>query len=499
MERSTDLDARHGRVSPAGWWVCLGTGGSVLLTIAGARLGGGAVSWWFHPKLLDGVATKVVFYAGVGALAVAWLGLGRAIGAHPVGPRWLWAVAAAWCLPLALGAPLFSRDVYSYLAQGTIAHLGLSPYREAPAVLAQLGHGHVLAAVDPFWRGTKAPYGPLFIGLVSVIVSFTGAHLIAGVLVVRALDLVGLVLAAVFVPRLARAAGADPARATWLVLLSPLVLLQLVAPAHNDLLMIGVMVAGLALALEGRPLWAIALCALAATIKVPALAAAIFVAVAWARPDPSLRGRLIKGAEAAVAVAAVGAAVTLITGFGPGWISSSLFSTPARVRLAVTPATDISWTLASLLRDVGASVTFRGLEPIVRGVAFAVVVVVVLALLRKTETRTLARMLGLALVAFALGGPAVWPWYLCWGLAVFAGWPAAQESRAVLAGVVIGSFLVKPNGILALPLGSSPVIAALWLLLAASAWYGWVHRGQRPRTGDLGEGLGPRRSVLAEP
>ena len=109
-------------------------------------------------------------------------------------------------------APLFSQDAYSYLAQGTLAHLGLDPYRDAPAVLAQHGQAHVLSAVSPFWRHTTAPYGPLFLWIVS---SFTGASLVAGVLLIRALELVGLVLLAVFVPRLARSLGAEPGRATW--------------------------------------------------------------------------------------------------------------------------------------------------------------------------------------------------------------------------------------------------------------------------------------------
>ena len=46
-------------------------------------------------------------------------------------------------------------------------HLGIDPYRDAPAVLAQHGQAHVLSAVDPFWRHTTAPYGPLFLWIVS--------------------------------------------------------------------------------------------------------------------------------------------------------------------------------------------------------------------------------------------------------------------------------------------------------------------------------------------
>ena len=122
--------------------------------------------------------------------------------------------------PLALGPALFSHDVYSYLAQGTILHLGLNPYHDTPAVLALHGQGHVLSAVSPFWRHTPAPYGPLFLGLVSLIVGVTGAKLIAGVLVLRGVELIGALLLAVYVPRLARALGTDPARAVWLALLA---------------------------------------------------------------------------------------------------------------------------------------------------------------------------------------------------------------------------------------------------------------------------------------
>ena len=501
MAASIEIDAPRGplgllRLAPE--WVGLGAGGSVLLTVAGARLGGGSVTWWFHPRVLTGDATKIVFYAGMAALAAAWLGLGRALRGRGVSASQLWPVALLWALPLAVGVPLFSRDVYSYLAQGTIAHIGLSPYRHAPAILAHSGHVHVLSAVDPFWRSATAPYGPLFVGAVSLIVAATGSHLIAGVLLLRALELVGFVLLGVFVPRLARVTGADPARALWLTMLSPLVLLQLIAAGHNDLLMIGVMVAGVTFALERRPVLAIGVCALAATVKVPAIVAAIFIAAAWIRMAPRWPDRLARGIGAVAVAAAVASAVTLLTGFGTGWISSALFSTPARVRLAITLATDLSWTLASLLRDVGASVTFRGLESVLRVVAGAGSVIVALALLGRSERRSLPRYLGLALVAFALGGPAVWPWYLCWGLVLLAAWPGTQFSPVIVIATLIGSFLVKPDGILALPLDSSPIIAALWLA-AALAWYAWTRRGHRPRTAEFGEGLGTAtRSVVVE-
>jgi hypothetical protein len=105
--------------------------------------------------------------------------------------------------------------------------------------------------------------------------------------------------------------------------------------------------------------------------------------------------------------------------------------------------------------------------------------------------------LGAALVAFAIAGPALWPWYLIWGFALLAAWPATQGSRLFVLALVLGAILVKPGGILALPLGSSPVVAVIWLGLAGLAAYRW-RRGRLGTVTERPEGLSATRSALAE-
>jgi hypothetical protein len=407
-------------------------------------MAGGPVVWWFRGG--GGVA---VFYGGIVVLSIAWLGLGRTAPA----PRTLWIIGAIWCLPLFVGAPLFSQDAYSYLAQGTLVHLGLDPYRDVPAVLAQHGQTHLLNAVNPFWRHTTAPYGPLFLWVVSW---FVGSSPVVGVLLIRALELVGFVLLAVFVPRLARSLGADPGRATWLALLSPLVLLELVAAAHNDLLMIGLVLAGVSLAIERRVLVGIALCALAATIKLPAAAAIPFILVAYAD-----RRTVLSGVAVAVGVVV---AVSLVSGLGFDWISSGVFSTPEKVRLAITPATALGWTIAQVV-PVGA----RGLESALGVIAFAGSLLFGLALLVRTRPGNMARYLGFALIAVAVCGPALWPWYLTWGLVLLAACPGIQSSRALVVVNAVGALVVKADGILAFPLHTAPVFVVLYVGLVAVA------------------------------
>ena len=458
----------------------LGLAGSTLLTLTGTRLAGPVVLtkqgarpelWWFAPKLVSGhSATEALFYVGVAVLVTAWVGLGWQVsrsGAPSV--RALIVIGALWCVPLALGAPVFSRDVYSYLAQGTILHLGHNPYKVPPLVLSHLGQGHTLQAVSPFWRTTTAPYGPLFVYIVGLVVGATGGNLVVGTILVRLLEILGVALLAFSLPRLARRAGGEPRRAVWLMVLSPLVLLQLVAPAHNDALMVGLMALGVTVALERSPVLGIAICAVAATIKIPAAAAAVFIAVVWMRETSGTGNRVRVLAQAVAAFAAVIAAVSIGTGAGLSWVSGSLFSTPNKVNLAITPATAAGYTVASLLRDVGVAIGQHTLAQIFTRVAFAFAGLYALWLLYRARGETLVWDLGLLLLVAALAGPAAWPWYLCWGLALLSACRKGVLWLAMPVVLVVGAVVVKANGILAVPGQAAPYVTILYLVLAVIA------------------------------
>jgi hypothetical protein len=481
---------------PRALWsvTALGLAGSLLVAWGGPRsVDDSTISWWYVPGWPSGRGGGLALvYVGMALMGLAWLVLGRLVATRDwrslprargsvQAPtvRDLLLIGVVWLVPLLLGPALFSRDVYSYLAQGTILHVGLNPYHDTPAVLAAHGGGHVLDAVSTFWRHTTAPYGPLFLGAISVVVAITGSHLIAGVLLIRALELVGLVLLAVYVPRLAQSLGTDPARALWLALLSPLVALELVAAGHNDVLMVGMLAAGIAVALDGHPLAGIAVCALAATIKVPALAGVVFIAVAWARAEASRRDQVRLLVAATGITVGVLAAVSVITGLGASWVSGSVFSAPAKVHLAITPATSLGWTVASLLHDVGVGVGTRTLESAFGAVTALVTVVVGLWALYRTRVPNLVVMLGTFLFVAAAGGPAAWPWYFAWGLVVVSGCPGPQRSVALAVALALSVFLVKPGGILALPIGTAPAVLAVYALIALAALYS--HRRRRDR------------------
>ena len=402
-------------------------------------------------------------------------------------------------MPLLLCAPVFSRDVYSYFAQGTILHLGHNPYHDQPIVLAYLGQPQVLHAVDPFWRLTTAPYGPLFLEVVSWIAGLVGSNVVLGAQLVKLLGLVGLVLLAVCLPRLARAFGRDPVRATWLALLNPLVLSALVIPGHNDLLMVGLMVAGVTLAVERKPLLGIALCALAATVKLPALVPAGFIAIVWMREAPDATERIKRLVTAAVVALAVVGLVTLIAGVGVSWVTSTLFSAPAKVRLAITPSTGLACTVKTLTASC-TKTQIASLQSVFRGVFGALTIVLVLELLRRSRPNNVARCAGLALIALAFGGPTAWPWYFVWGLALLAATPTTRTVIWSVVVIIVGAFLVKPNGQLAVPLQEAPWVMLIYLLAVLAAWYSFRRTARgRGRSDPIPSRPGPEAGASRHP
>ncbi|MEE2032917.1 polyprenol phosphomannose-dependent alpha 1,6 mannosyltransferase MptB, partial [Rhodococcus chondri] len=251
-------------------------------------------------------ASLTLAMTGTVLVVLAWLLLGRfAIGRHdPDGqPRRLTRsqldrTLLLWILPLVVAPPMFSKDVYSYLAQSEIAARGLDPYDVGPA--GALGVDHVLTRTVPnIWRDTPAPYGPGFLWLGEKVASVTGDNIVAGIFVHRLLALVGVALIVWALPRLARRCGVASVSALWLGAANPLLLLHLVAGIHNEALMLGLMLAGVELALrgvhidtsDGRPhrlraaAWlatGTAVIALSSMIKVPSLLALGFVGMALA-------------------------------------------------------------------------------------------------------------------------------------------------------------------------------------------------------------------------
>ncbi|MCH0562302.1 MULTISPECIES: polyprenol phosphomannose-dependent alpha 1,6 mannosyltransferase MptB [unclassified Streptomyces] len=414
----------------------LGLAGTAFLALGGQAAGALPVRQLPAPSSARAALGLVGVYFGVVLLVAAWALLGRLVrGPRPPGPRALLLVLVVWAVPLLMAPPLFSRDVYSYLAQGAMVDAHIDVYAQGPARLG----GPLADEVAPLWQHTAAPYGPVFLAVASALSTLTRGALPAGLLGMRLLALLGVALMAAVLPRLARHNGADPAAALWLGALNPLVLLHLVAGAHNDALMLALLGLGLVAALGRWQLLGAALVTLAALVKVPAvlgLAAIIVLRVrAGRRPLPATLTTL--GVSAATTVA-----VTAAAGTGYGWI-----------RALDTPVSPQNWALTSLLgRVTGALLDHLGSDlaplavPAWHLLGLALTAVVVTAVWWRLRPRPVYA-LGLSLATVAALGPAVRPWYALWGLFLLAAAAPSTSVRHRVAAVTgVLALIALPGG-----------------------------------------------------
>ncbi|AVT32745.1 DUF2029 domain-containing protein [Plantactinospora sp. BC1] len=467
--------------------------------------------------------------AGLVALTVTWWRLGVRVRRRPasVPLGWLLRTGLLWAAPLLLAPPVGSRDAYAYACQGALWLDGVDPYS-----VGVLPGGCVWSgAVPALWQETPTPYGPLAVALAGGAVAVarlvdttTDGQLLVAVGLLRAEALAGVVLAVACLPRLARAAGVDPVRATWLGLLSPLVGVHALGGAHNDALVLGLVVAALSLAAGpsstlgagrlptlragrsptlragrsptlGTGRWSTlgvgALLGLAVAIKVTAIVALPFaILLTVVRPGSS------RTAPAAAALAGAGlglagaglafAGVTLTTGLDLGW-TSALSDTGRLVQWTSVP-TGLGMAAGYLLRLAGHPEAVDGAVAAARLLGLVALAGTIAVLLvragravpapdRTDARRRLVTLTGLAFTALALLSPIFYPWYGLVAVAVLAaGLAAWRHVHRVAVAVTVLSFLVLPGGFGLAVLSKLPGAlfdVALVLVLAVVAYRKW--------------------------
>jgi len=407
--------------------------------------------------------------AGMLLMVLAWLLYGRY--ARPGRARMATRAqtirtAVMWLAPLVIIPPLFSRDVYSYLAQSEIVHRGLDPYSLGPA--QALGVGDPLTmGVSNVWRETPAPYGPLFLELGSWISGIAGNHIVLGVMLQRAIALIGVTLIMWSLPRLARRFGVEPTTALWLGGLNPLLIFHLVAGAHNEALGIGLMMAGLEFGLRRLPIrvngdstpplapgelryivLGATVMTLGAAVKINAMLALGFFGVMIAR---RWRGRFSDLLLAALGLTAVFVtvmtAVCLGTGLGFGWIGT--LDTPGMSHTLISPATLLGYFTGGLGILFGLGVHTHAIMDILSLLGLLIAAVITLHLLWRSFRWRLRPIIGLGVAMAAVMGlhVALHPWWMLWAVIPLAA--AAGTSRfrvAATIGSALLAVVVPPTG-----------------------------------------------------
>lgn len=481
-EHSTDPPPRPSRSSKRthqlSWplLAILGTAASSLIVVAGGQVGTlpGTVplTTWFgvvSSKPLDPVTRPLpglMLLGAVVAFTGMWLLALCSLRHKSMTIRRVWLLAACWALPLVLGPPLLSGDVFTYAAQGLLAVHHLDPYRFGPTAL---GRNAAAAAVDPRWRSAPSPYGPLATAL-EWSAAEVGRGPLGAVIILRAVATASVIAIGVLATKLA----VRPARsfALALTVLNPVVLLQLVSAAHFEAPMLALLLGGFLLIRRHQPFLGIALACVAGAIKAPALLAVGAMAAYLVSATPR-GGRLWVALRVALATSGVLALAGALIPDGWGWVNTAL-RTPALGNTPDAP-TWLLTAMASPLASLTHSVAHPTVVHVCQMAGLLTAALIAGRLVATIRQRPVIDTAGGGMLALSLLGPVIYPWYPLWGSLCLA--PGATARRrdwlvalsAVTATMEIPGLSTHTIWIVA---GAVSLIALLWLAQ-------WLPRAER--------------------
>jgi len=405
-------------------------------------------------------------YGGLLLFMRVWWGMIRLYRSrHGVPVRTLMGVFTLWSIPVLVIAPLFSRDAYSYAAQGEMVSHHMNPYLYGPF---ELGNNAYTAPVDPLWGNAPAPYGPMFLQLDGFFARITFHNELATIVLLRLLALVGVLLITACVPRLAKLYHRDGAELFTLMVLNPVTIFHLIGGAHNDALMLGLLVAGLTLAKERRPVLGIVLCALATAVKAPAALGILYIGWSWLGTGVPVRERVRPVVTAGLIGIGVLGVFSYVSGLGWGWVT--ILGTPGVVRSWASPTTGIAFVVTGIAHLVHVDVGIGGVLSVCRFLGMVAAAVSGVWLLLNSDRIGTLKALGTTLLLFVLLGPVVQPWYLSWGLILLAPVALGQLRSLVIGLSMVTAFIELPGGtqLVTTLFHGDPlliVLTLLWLLI----------------------------------
>ncbi|HEY8303078.1 MAG TPA: polyprenol phosphomannose-dependent alpha 1,6 mannosyltransferase MptB [Solirubrobacteraceae bacterium] len=215
--------------------------------------------------------------------------------ARRLGSRFAIALTVALHAVVFVGPILLSTDVFSYIAYARMGVVhGVNPYLHGPQSIVG---DPVYHYVGKDWKTVATAYGPLYT-LISYPLGFLG---VVGAL--WGMKLMALLASAgtlVLTWRCARTRELDPKAAFVAVGLNPLYVIYGVGGAHNDLLMVFLMMAGVSLTFARRDAYAGAAVMGAALVKATGIALLPFMLLSRRKLAP-LIGAAVAGLACALA------------------------------------------------------------------------------------------------------------------------------------------------------------------------------------------------------
>lgn len=350
---------------------------------------------------------------------------------------------AAWAVPVVVSvmwlpvAPVFSIDVFSYIAHGYIqVELGDNPYLVSGTAVAASPIGQPL--IDYGWRPVHpaTPYGPVMTDLETAIVWLAGDNVRLSMVLFKLVAVASsLGVAAVIWMIVDRVRPRDRDIATIAYLWNPAVLVETAGEGHNDSVMTVLAVVTVLLVLQRRVvLGALTMAAAVLTKYVPVLLIPVLLGYLW-RNTADKRPLLFR--IAAGAVAAVCAAVAL---YVPYWAGRQTFTGLVSSGRAGHTGSTQTFLVEILATVIGGQPALR----VVSLFAAATVMLAAIAIAMWVRTPTdLLQGIAVLMVIYTLLAPAYWPWYIVMPVAFLAMSPHGTL-LVLLVAMSLGSRIVAP-------------------------------------------------------
>jgi len=365
---------------------------------------------------LSGIGERLgfrIFLIAVLAFSAGYAGLIAA--ARGISKRLALALVVALHAIVFVGPILLSTDVFSYIAYARMGvEHGLNPYTHGPIAIS---HDPVYHYVGPDWKKVATAYGPIYT-LISYPFGLLGVN--GAIWGMKLLAMLSSAVTLALTWRCARARAIDPVKALLLVGANPLYVIYALGGAHNDLLMMALMMAAVALTFARREGSA------AATVVAGALVKATVAALL---PFMVLARRSLAQVFGALGALALGAVVAYAV-FGVDGVNI----VAALNRDAAFVSTD------SFPTEIAHLFGKPGVFPVDHDLLKAALVIVVLHLLWRTwRGYDWVAASGWALLAISVTSTWLLAWYILWPLPLAV---IARDRRLLVATLAIQALFV---------------------------------------------------------
>lgn len=401
--------------------IIFGTIGSLLLMFGSFGVGWLAaasplntVGWIAELRYnVPGLVLSVILVAVGGMMMTReWLRLSQKMPLWGVrSKKWAWVAIICWSAPQLFSFPLFSRDMFSYFAQGRVMQAGLNPYEYGVSSV----NNFFQYGADPMWAQSPPPYGPVFLWIEQLISTAVGQNVDAGIYLFRCVAVIGCLIIAYYTPKLAELHDINPNRTLWLVAANPLFIAQFITAGHNDALMAGLMLAGAYYAARWRNwkggLVGVTLVTLAVAIKPLAIVLLPFIGLLWAGRGASWGKRFTYWAATGILFVAEMAFMGWLNGLGFGWIGA--LSTTGGQYIWYAPSGLIGIIVGELANNI-AGLDAGTVRDAVGSIGKLTGMAIAVLLMFRGKDEDILRRAGFALACVVAFSPMVQSWYLLW-------------------------------------------------------------------------------------